>query len=100
MTSVRRIDQSPIEIGIEEIVPYTLTIPTTWGVPTSPGGVAKDSEGDIVASVVTSITVTLQVIAFTVNGAMLTENQDYRIEIKFSVSGGTLEAWGIWSAKL
>jgi hypothetical protein len=98
--SVRRIVQTPIEIGIEETVPYTLTIPTSWGVPTSPSAVAKDSDGDIVASVVTAITVTLQVIAFTVDGSALTENEDYRIEIKFDVSGGTLEVWGIWSARL
>ena len=61
---------------------------------------AKDSDGDIVASVITAITVTLNVIAFTVDGTVLTENQDYRIEIKFDVSGGVLEVWGIWSARL
>ncbi len=100
MMTQRRIDQSPIEIGTEEIAPYILTIPSSWGVPTSPTGVAKDSNRDVVASVVDSIAATLQVISFTINGTALTVNNDYRIEIKFDVSGGTLEAWGIWSARL
>lgn len=100
IVSKRKMKQSPIEIGIEETVPYTLTIPTSWGTPTSPTGVAKDADGDLVASVVSAVTVTLQVISFTVDGTALTVNNDYRIEIKFDVSGGTLEAWGIWSARL
>lgn len=93
-------DQSPIEIGIEETVPYTLTIPSSWGTPTNPSGVAKDADGDLVASVVSAVTVTLQVISFTIDGTVLTVNNDYRIEIKFDVSGGTLEPWGIWRARL
>ena len=100
ITSKRKIEQSPIEIGIDETVPYTLTVPSSWGTPTDPTSVAKDAAGDIVAGVVSDVTVTLQVISFTVDGTALTVNNDYRIEIKFDVSGGTLEAWGIWSARL
>jgi hypothetical protein len=97
--SQRKINQSPVEIGIDETVPYTLTIPPSWGTASSPSAVAKDSDGDIVANVVTTIAVASNVISFTVDGAALTVNNDYRIEIKFDVSGGTLEAWGIWQCK-
>ena len=101
MATRRKINESPVEIGTEEIAPHILTIPTSWGAPTNPSGVAKkDSDGDVVANVIAAITVTLNVIAFTVDGTVLMENQDYRIEIKFDVPGGTLEAWGIWSARL
>jgi len=53
-----------------------------------------------VANIVSGVSVTSNVISFTVDGTALTVNNDYRIEIKFDVSGGTLEAWGIWSARL
>lgn len=98
--SRRKINQSPIEIGIDETVPYTLTVPASWGTAINPSAVAKDSDGDIVANVISGESVTSNVISFIVDGTVLTENQDYRIEIKFDVSGGTLETWGIWSARL
>ena len=99
--SRREIEQSPVEIGIDETVPYTLTVPSSWGTATNPSAVAKDdATGDIVASVVSGVSVASNVINFTVDGTALTINNDYRIEIKFDVSGGTLEAWGIWSARL
>ena len=98
--SRRKINQSPAEIGIDEIVPYTLTVPASWGTATNPSAVAKDSDGNIVASVISGVSITSNVVSFIVDGTALTENQDYRIEIKFDVSGGTLEAWGIWSARL
>ena len=99
MVSRRRIEQSPTEIGTEEIVPYTLTVPPSWGTVASPTAVAKDADGDIVASVISGVSVASNVISFTVDGTALTVNNDYRIEIKFDVSGGTLEAWGIWSVR-
>ncbi len=98
--SRREIEQSPVEIGIDESVPYTLTVPSSWGTATNPSAVAKDSDGDIVANIVSGISVTSNVISFTVDGTALIVNNDYRIEIKFDVSGGTLEAWGVWSARL
>lgn len=98
--SRREIEQSPVEIGIDETVPYTLTIPSSWGTAGNPSIVAKDADGDIVANVVSGVSVTSNVISFIVDGTALTVNNDYRIEIKFDVSGGTLEAWGIWSARL
>lgn len=98
--SRREIEQSPIEIGIDETVPYTLTIPTSWGTAGNPSAVTKDADGNIVASVTSGVSVTSNVISFIVDGTALTVNNDYRIEIKFDVSGGTLEAWGIWSARL
>jgi hypothetical protein len=100
IASKRKIDQSPVEIGIDETVPYTLTVPDSWGTPTSPTAVAKDAAGDEVAGVVSSVEVTMQVISFTVDGTVLTVNNDYRLEFLFNVDGGTLEAWGIWGARL
>jgi hypothetical protein len=99
MASRRKINQSPIEIGIDEIVPYTLTVPSSWGTASDPTAIAKDSSGDTVAAVVSGVGVASNVISFTVTGSALTVNNDYRIEIKFDVSGGTLEAWGIWQCK-
>lgn len=98
--SRREIEQSPVEIGIDEIVPYTLTVPSSWGTAGNPSIVAKDTDGNIVADVISGESVTSNVISFIVDGTALTVNNDYRIEIKFDVSGGTLEAWGIWSARL
>ena len=98
--SRREINESPVEIGIDETVPYTLTVPASWGTAASPTAVAKDSEGNIVAGIVSGVSVTSNIISFTVDGTALTVNNDYRIEIKFDVSGGTLEAWGTWSARL
>lgn len=98
--SRREIEQSPVEIGIDETAPYILTIPSSWGTAGNPSAVAKDTDGDVVANVVSGVSVTSNVISFTVDGTALTVNNDYRIEIKFDVSGGTLEAWGIWSARL
>ncbi len=99
MVSKRQILQSP-EIGIEETAPYTLTVPASWGTATNPSAEAKDSDGDTVAGVVSGVSVASNVISFTVDGTALIVNNDYRIEIKFDVSGGTLEAWGVWSARL
>jgi hypothetical protein len=100
MASKRKITQSPIEIGIDETVPYTLTVPSSWGSAGSPSAVAKDATGNIVAGVVSDVSEISNVITFTVDGTALIENADYRIEIKFDITGGTLEAWGIWSARL
>lgn len=98
--SRRKINQSPVEIGLDETVPYTLTVPSSWGTATNPSAVAKDITGDIILNVVSSMSVTSNLITFIIDGTVLTVNQDYRIEIKFDVSGGTLEAWGIWSVRL
>jgi len=97
--SRRKINQSPVEIGIDETVPYTLTVPSSWGTASSPGVVAKDADGELVASVVSGVSVTSNIISFTVDGTALIVNNDFRIEIKFDVSGGTLEAWGIWQCR-
>ncbi len=99
--SKRKMEQSPVEIGVEEIVPQTLTVPPSWGTATNPTGVVKTQPGgDIVPDVISGISIASNVIPFTLTGSKLTVNNDYRIEIKFDVSGGTLEAWGIWSARL
>lgn len=94
MTS-RKIIEAPLEVGEDEVVPYTLTIPSTWGTPTSPAAIVKDSDGATVSGGISgSVTVVSSVISFTVDGTVLTVNTDYRVEVQFSVAGGTLEAWG------
>lgn len=99
--SKRKMEQSPVEIGMEEIVPHTLTVPSSWGTATNPSGAVKTQPGgEIVSGAISGISVTSNVIPFILTGSVLTINNDYRIEIKFDVSGGTLEAWGIWSARL
>jgi len=100
MASRRRIEQSPTEIGIDEIVPYTLTVPSSWGTAANPTAVTKTHpDGTIVPGVISGVSVASNVISFTMTGSVLTVNNDYRNEIKFDVSGGTLEAWGIWQCK-
>lgn len=98
--SKRVINNSPFEIGVDEIAPYTLTVPASWGTVTSPGVVAKSSNGTVMSSIVSNISVASNVISFTITAATLTVDQDCRIEIKFNVTGGTLEAWGIWQVRL
>lgn len=93
-------NESPVGIGIDEVVPHLLTIPSSWGTASSPTAVAKDSTGATVAGVVSAVSVLSNVISFTVTGSVLAENEDFRIEIKFTVTGGTLEAWGIWTVRL
>lgn len=99
--SSREIVESPLEIGIDEIVPYDLTIPASRGTPSSPSIVVKDSDLNTVAGVITTgPTVDGQVISFTMTAATLTLNADYRVEIKYNVTGGTLEDWGTWMVRL
>lgn len=97
--SKRVIQETPIEIGIKETVPYTLTVPASWGTVSSPIAVIKNANGTVVSSVITGVSVSRNVISFIVNGTVLVVNNDYRLEIKFSVTGGTLEAFGIWQVR-
>lgn len=98
--SKRVIDQSPIEIGIDETIPWALTIPASWGTASSPVITVKNANGTSLPGISSSVSVSNNVISFTLNGTALTVNQDFRIEIKFSVTGGTLEAYGIWQVRL
>lgn len=94
MTS-RKIVEAPLELGGDEIVPYTLTVPAKWGIPTSPTAIVKDSDGATVSGGISgSPSVVGSVISFTIDGTVLTVNTDYRVEVQFTVSGGMLEAWG------
>ncbi len=97
--SKRAIQESPIEIGIDETVPYTLTIPSSWGTATSPTAVIKNATGAIVSGTITGVSIVTNVISFIVNGTALVVDNDYRVEIKFSVTSGTLEAFGIWQVR-
>lgn len=97
--SKRAIQESPVEIGADETVPYTLTIPGSWGTATSPTAVIKNTNGTLVSGVITGISIVTNVISFIVNGTALVVNNDYRVEIKFNVTSGALEAFGIWQVR-
>lgn len=98
--SKRVIQESPVEIGIEESIPYTLTVPASWGTASSPTVVAKNAQGATIASVVSLVSESNNIISFTVDGTALIVDNDYRLEFKFTVTGGTLEAYGIWQSRL
>ena len=98
---IRRIKESPIEIGVDEVVPYTLTIPDSWGTASSPTVVVKNSDDVTISGAISGTpTITSNVLSFTVDAASaLVAGRDYRLEAKFSVTGGTLEAWGEWQVR-
>jgi hypothetical protein len=97
--SKRVIDQSPIEIGIDETAPWTLTIPSSWGTASNPVVTVKNANGTSISGVSSGVSASNNVISFTLDGTALTVNNDFRVEIKFDVTGGTLEAYGIWQAR-
>lgn len=98
--SKRVIDQSPVEIGIDETAPWVLTIPASWGTASSPTVTVKNANGTSISGISSGVSVSNNAISFTLNGTALTVNQDFRVEIKFNVSGGTLEAYGTWQVRL
>lgn len=97
--SKRVINESPIEIGIDETVSYTLTVPSSWGTASNPSIVTKNANGSALSGIVSGVSVSVNIISFVVDGTALIVNNDFRIEIKFDVSGGTLEAYGIWQVR-
>lgn len=99
-SSVREIKEGKQEQGTEEIVPYTLTVPTSWGTPTgTPTVKAYSYDGtytDVTSTVFPSGSASIngQVISLPLCGYM-TADTEYRVEIKFTVSqGGAKEAYG------
>jgi hypothetical protein len=97
--SKRVIDQSPVEIGADETAPWTLTIPSSWGTASNPVVTVKNANGTSLSGISSSVSVSNNVISFTLDGTALTVNQNFRVEIKFDVTGGTLEAYGIWQVR-
>lgn len=105
MSSKREIVESPIEQGVDEIIPYTLTVPTSWGTLSSVSGVVLKTVNpdgtytDVSATNLTgSNSVASQVIT-TKSVTTLTANTDYRLEIKFVCGSKTYEAYCIIKAR-
>lgn len=107
MTSVREIKEGRQEQGIEEEITYTLTVPTSWGVPTTDAPTVKvysytsQTYSDVTSTVIPagSASVTDQVITLP-EIKSLTEGITYRVEVKFNTSGGNvLEAYAWLEAK-
>lgn len=108
MTRTREILEGRQEQGVEEEITYTLTVPTTWGVPTGTPTVKGYSVNET-AQAYTDVTSTIfptgsasiasQVITLPECKAM-TEDVLYRVEIKFStVSGDVKEAYAFIHCK-
>lgn len=96
MTNVREFIESPMVMGENEIVAFTVTVPTTWGSsPANPAAkIFDDVPTDVTAtkmsgdaSVVGSV-ITLPLITSLVSGTR------YRVEVQWTDSGNTLEAFG------
>lgn len=97
MASVREIKNGRQEQGADEEIVYTLTVPSTWGVPTgTPTVTAYSVSGyetytDVTSTLFPSGTPSIagQVITLPVCKGM-TVNTTYRIEVKFSTTGGSI----------
>ena len=97
-TSIREIKESPIEVGIDERPVFSLTT-TPWGSSPSSISVAayKFDEGAYTDVTATVFPINLP----TANGDVVTlspltpaaSGDEYRIDIKFTVSGSVLEAY-------
>jgi len=95
--SNRRIRESPIHQGEDEQLAYTLTIPTSWGAdPSSPVVTIKDVDGEDVTSDYTSGSASASGAVITTPTILdLVDKVQYRLEVRFTVSGGNVEeAWG------
>ena len=100
MGSVREIKEGRQEQGVEEEVTYTLTVPTTWGVPTGTPTIKVYSYDGITFTDVTttimptvSASIASQVITLA-EAKSMTVDVLYRFEMKFdTTSGGVKEAY-------
>jgi hypothetical protein len=94
--SDREIIQSPIEIGADEIVSYTLTVPISWSVGALSLPVIRTRRNFPFVAAILGRT-----IKFTIDAKTYFEaGQDYRLDIKFeTLTGDELVAWGIWQCK-
>ena len=92
----RRIRESPLFQGEDEEIVYCLTT-TPWGsTPTNVSVVVKDVDGtDVTSSVTSGISAVSGDVISTPTIQDLTANTEYRLEIRFTVSGNVMEAWAI-----
>lgn len=103
MPSIREIIEGKQEQGIEEEITYKLTVPASWGVPTTPLTVKAYSYNEV-TEVYTDVTTTvfpvgagsisLQVITLPEMKA-LTLGVLYRVEIKFATGTDIKEVY-VW----
>jgi len=88
------IQESPIWVGADETVTHSLTT-TPWG--SSPTGVAVklyDNTGTDVSSTKLSGSASVNGDVITLPAITgLTAGAEYRLEVKFTVSGNTVETW-------
>lgn len=96
----RCIRESPIYQGEDEQLAYTVTVPTSWGTdPSSPVMTIKSAAGVDVTTDYTSGSASISGAVITTPTILnLVANIEYRLEVKFAVSGGNVEeAWGeLW----
>jgi hypothetical protein len=104
--SIREIKEGKQEQGVEEEITYTLTVPTSWGVPSGTPTVkgysyneTTEAYADVTSTIFPtgSASVASQVITLPECKAM-TEGVLYRVEVKFGTTNGDVKeayAW-IW----
>lgn len=103
MASLREWKESPLEQGIDEIVIYTVTVPTSWG--QDPGTITNTlyrvkPDGtltDVSSTMLTgSASASGQVITTKAHtGLTLCATNKYMSQVKFVVGTKTLECYGI-----
>jgi hypothetical protein len=100
MAVVRKMKESPWEQGIDEDVAYKLDTTPWGGTPTNEATVVKQNGRDVSDDVLTGTTSVSDDDITTPKVGSLSLGRQYRIEIKFDVSGNTFEAWGEFEATL
>lgn len=105
MADLQEFKESPWTQRINEIIPYTVTVPTSWGQDPSVSSVLLyriKPDGSLTDVSSTSLTgsnsVSGQAIT-TKSVTTLTNNWWYKLVVKFVVGTKTLEAWGRFLAK-
>lgn len=99
---VRNMKGTPRTIGDNEVVEYTLNIPTSWGIPVTPTTLeVYDKDATILANASGGApTIVDQVITFILLGTALRRGQVYRVRISFTISGRVKSVVGDWRVTL
>jgi hypothetical protein len=94
--NVREATESPLYQGVDEIIVYTLDVSAVGSSPTSPAVVVKDAGADVTVTVmpVNSPSVAGNVITLSPL-KLLTAGRTYRVEVKYTLAGNTLENYFI-----
>lgn len=102
MNNNREFQESPFAQGVDESIAYTLTVPSSWGSsPTSPSVVIKDPDGvDVSATCLSGSASVLGSVITTPKVKSLIAGNVYRLEVKWTDSGNTLEAYGFIVAQI